>query len=81
MEVRTAIADAVKKALATCINSLEIKLDIYSAKKIDKALEVLKGSLFDDEYMAPIKQHVHPLEPMINGRLMTREQKRNCGQL
>jgi hypothetical protein len=60
VEVRIAIIDAVIEALTTCINNLETKLDMYSAKKIDKALEVLKGSLFDDEeYMAPMKKHVH----------------------
>ena len=61
MEVRIAITDAVIEALKTCIDNLETKLNMHSPKKIGKALEVLKGSLFDDEeYMAPMKEIVHP---------------------
>jgi hypothetical protein len=62
MEVCIATTDAVIEALKTCIDNLETKLNMYSSQKIGKALQVLKGSLFDDEeYMAPMREIVHPL--------------------
>jgi hypothetical protein len=59
-KARATIIETVTKALTICVDKLEMKMDVYSSKRIDRALEELKGFLLDYEaYMLPMKELVN----------------------
>jgi hypothetical protein len=59
-KIRATIRETVKKALTICVDKLEMKMDVYSPKRIDETLEKLEGFLLDHEaYMLPMKELVN----------------------